>query len=312
MRCRLRWLCLVGVLLIGCGGGDDNEASVVPAPTRLAADSTGAAVVRLDTAELRRLDLATVVLAEARWSGEQELVGELVTDPSRTSMVRSAVAGRLVAPAWPEFGAAVAPGQELGTVGDARPISAARAGRVTQILAQPGELVQAGQPLLELSDLDHPVVRLVWLSDVATDAPTLVRLEVEGGRAVSARLIGPAATVDSLTRRPALLYRAERTWPGARPGLPVAATYDTRRTGDAGVRVPAEAVVQWDGLSWVYVVVGDGAFARRRIETERPLEGGWFAARGFRAGDRVVTRGAQALLSEEFRARISVGDESDK
>jgi hypothetical protein len=40
------------------------------------------------------------------------------------------------------------------------------------------------------------------------------------------------------------------------------------------------------------------------------VSGGWVASEPFAAGDSVVVRGAEELLSEEFRARVTVGDES--
>jgi hypothetical protein len=79
--------------------------------------------------------------------------------------------------------------------------------------------------------------------------------------------------------------------------------------GTSAVGIPPEAAVQWDGLVWAYVEQEPGAFARVRVETTRPLERGWAVTRGFRPGDRVVTRGAEQLLSEEFRARVTVGEE---
>jgi hypothetical protein len=48
------------------------------------------------------------------------------------------------------------------------------------------------------------------------------------------------------------------------------------------------------------------------IATDRPVPGGWLVQEGVRAGDRVVTRGAAQLLSEEFRARIVVGEENEE
>jgi hypothetical protein len=46
------------------------------------------------------------------------------------------------------------------------------------------------------------------------------------------------------------------------------------------------------------------------VATDRPVSGGWLTSAPLAAGDSVVLRGAEELLSEEFRARVTVGDES--
>lgn len=316
----LPWIVCVSLVAVGAcaddgDSGDDDDEGVVAAPSRLAADSAGTAFVVLDTAERRRLDLLTVPVSAMRWGGERELLGEIIADPERVATIRAAVAGRLEVPAgttWPSLGSTVREGQALAVVGDARPLTAPRSGRITQVLAQPGELVQAGQPLLMLADLDHPVARLVWFGESGPQPPAAVTLSADDGTRVQARLIGAAPEVDAVTRRPAFLYRAERGWAGGRPGAPVTASYGGGHAALAGVQVPAAAVVQWNGFAWVYQETVPGRYTRRRIETDRPLDGAWFVTGVLRPGDGIVVRGAQALLSEEFRARITVGDESDK
>jgi hypothetical protein len=47
-----------------------------------------------------------------------------------------------------------------------------------------------------------------------------------------------------------------------------------------------------------------------RVATDHPVPGGWLTGPPLAAGDTVVLRGAEELLSEEFRARVTVGDES--
>ena len=113
-----------------------------------------------------------------------------------------------------------------------------------------------------------------------------------------------------MTRRPAYLFRAERAWPGATPGTPVLALVPAAGRASAGVLVPDAAVVQWEGLAWTYRRLAADAFERVRVPTVRSARGGWIAGAPLAAGDTVVVRGAQELLSEEFRARVTVGDES--
>jgi multidrug efflux pump subunit AcrA (membrane-fusion protein) len=211
---------------------------------------------------------------------------------------------------WPAIGDRVEVGAEVAQISDARPLTAALGGVVTRVGARPGEIVAQGQMLLEIVDRSRPAVRVVW--DPAAGAPgrELV-LEPPGSSArVPARLIGPAPEADALTRRPAYLYRAARGWAGATPGTPVTALAPSQSPPERGALVPDAAVVQWDGLAWSYRRRSDGRYERVAVPTDRPATGGWIAGRGLAPGDTVVTTGAQELLSEEFRARVSVGDEA--
>ena len=55
--------------------------------------------------------------------------------------------------------------------------------------------------------------------------------------------------------------------------------------------MPPDAVVSWEGRSWVYVRRALTKFAR-------------VDASAVKAGDEVVTTGAQQLLSEEMRSQL--------
>jgi len=273
----------------------------------------GAALVVLDSAERTRSGIVAAPLRGVTVSPEMTVAGAVVPEPERVATVRAPLTGRLTVPAgarWPRLGARVAAGVALAQVSDARPVTSPIGGSVTRVGAQPGELVEAGQTLLEVTDNSRPVVRLAWPADAGASAPPALELETgEPGRRVPARLLGPAAEADPLTRRPVYLYRAERGWPGSVSGAAVVAVVPRGAAAQAGVAVPDSAVVQWEGLAWVYVVRRPGAFARVRVPTGRPIPGGWLAGRPLRAGDSVVVVGAEQLLSEEFRSRVTVGEE---
>jgi hypothetical protein len=117
--------------------------------------------------------------------------------------------------------------------------------------------------------------------------------------------------VDSYTRRAAWLYRVRRGWTEARPGLPVVAHVPVGRAPDRRTFVPDAAVVQWDGLVWVFRERAPGEFERTRLVNAETTPGGWLVRPDGApaAGDAVVIRGAQVLLSEEFKSRVRVGDE---
>jgi hypothetical protein len=67
-----------------------------------------------------------------------------------------------------------------------------------------------------------------------------------------------------------------------------------------GVLVPAEALVLGESESWVYLKGKDGTYLRSRIDTSRPMEGGYFVSGGLGSGQDVVTRGAGLLYAHEI------------
>jgi multidrug efflux system membrane fusion protein len=68
-----------------------------------------------------------------------------------------------------------------------------------------------------------------------------------------------------------------------------------------GVAIPANAIVWYGGQPWSYVQMAANRFGRYPVPEQFPMNGGFFAKRGFKPGERVVTSGAQLLLSEELR-----------
>lgn len=305
---------------LGCSGpkgagntAKENAANSQSAEPSHVVEEKGEVGVTLDSATVARIGIEASPLRGASRGPETELPATIVADPEATSFVRAGVAGRLSrldGVAWPRFGSHLESGESLAVIGDARPVMVARGGTVSRVLVQPGELVQAGQDLLELTRYDAPLVQVTW-TGTAGEPPSA--LEFSAARAPRARvrgaLVGPAPEADPITREPAWLYRVSGGWKGMRPGANVSAWVADSRSSSRGVLIPSAAVVQWDALAWAYVEREPGRFVRVRVPTEHPVQDGWLASSGFSAGDRVVTRGAGQLLSEEFRARIVVGEE---
>lgn len=294
----------------------ENEAEreePVIAPTRVAAGAEGV-VVRIDSAEVPQLGVRVEPARGVSTAPTVQLNGIVVPDSARIAFLRAPVAGRLEAAQgahWPELATRVRAGTIIAQVADAKPLAIPRGGVVTQVGARPGEIVQPGQVLLAISDLSQPLARIAWTEGApVTPPPRLVVQPLDrSGRSSSATLVGPSFDVDPVTQRPAFNYRMSSTWPGLAAGLPITATVPTGPALAGAVAVPASATVQWEGLLWVYVERAPGQFSRVRVLTSTPLAGGWAVRGDIDPGDRIVTVGAEQLLSEEFRAQVQVGDE---
>ena len=304
-----------------------REAPIVP-PTRVREIGSQPAIV-LDSATQHLIGIGTTPVGTENRAGTIALTGDLVQDPNQVTSVRAPIPGRLMAVSgshWPTLGERVGAGQVLAQVSDARPLTASRSGTVTQVTAQPGEIVQAGQELLILTNFDRLLARVVWRSDAPPVPPRTVSISPLGdsSRTVTASLVGPAALADTVTRAPVFLYRVNGSWLGARPGLPIAATVTDPRQIHRGIFVPAAAAVQWNGLVWMYVERSPGQFVRVALDTSTPVPGGWLVqsgvasgrttnpAGGLAPGARVVVHGTEQLLSEEFRSGTAASGEQDR
>ena len=69
--------------------------------------------------------------------------------------------------------------------------------------------------------------------------------------------------------------------------------------------IPKEAVVWNAGQAWVYLKAAENKFFRTVIETDNESANGWIVKEGsIKENDLLVIKGAQLLLSEEFKYQI--------
>lgn len=165
----------------------------------------------------------------------------------------------------------------------------------------PGLAGFAGAPLSEL-------VRAIAAGDASlirvdfTDGPAArgarVRIGDRDTTSATVTLLGAAAATDprlqtagslAIVRGPlARLLGAGRVLPAS-----VAASGT-----EAGILVPREAILRFQGGLWVYHVV-PGGFARAELIDARPEANGWFVKSGVAPGEKVAAGGIGVLLSLE-------------
>jgi hypothetical protein len=157
------------------------------------------------------------------------------------------------------------------------------------------------QTLLQLKTL----LLLVSLpSGVAAPSPPAEALiESTSGKTTSAQFVSAALRTDPRLQGASFFYTTAAQGSDLLPGMNVT-LFLPIGPEKTGVVVPAAAAVWWQGKAWVYVETRPQEFQRRGVETDFPVEHGWFVTSDLAAGERVVTRGAQLLLSEEFRDQI--------
>ena len=189
----------------------------------------------------------------------------------------------------------------------------ARGGTVVEVLAHPGESVEAGQAVLRLARFDKLLARVdVPAGETIASGLTTASIVPLGfnDKPLNGARVGFAASVDPKTQGQPFVFRVADGSGELRPGLSVTAYLETPGPARSGAVVPRSAVIWQTGKSWVYVQTDKEKFARREVALEDPASGGWFT-RSLKPGDKVVTRGAQMLLSEEFKSQIRVEDDDN-
>jgi hypothetical protein len=151
---------------------------------------------------------------------------------------------------------------------------------------------------------------------VSIDAPPTASVEVGGSsKRVDVRYISPATRTDPKIQGLSFFYAAGAN-SGVLPGMNVRAYLATGHSVQ-GYVIPSAAVVWWSGRAWVYQRLDEDSFSRREIPTDMPTpDGSGFVVpeHAFGDGDKapeIVVKAAQLLLSEEFRAQIQVGGDTD-
>lgn len=140
-------------------------------------------------------------------------------------------------------------------------------------------------------------------------APETVLVHGGAGAAVEARFASAASRTDPRVQGLTFYYLA----PAAIQLLPGMSAVADLPIGEeiTGLIVPRPAVVWFQGSAWVYLQTAQAQFSRRMIATDTRADGG-FLVRDLPRGASAVVGGAELLLSEEARAQIQVGEESER
>jgi hypothetical protein len=143
-------------------------------------------------------------------------------------------------------------------------------------------------------------------TDFADDRPpSQGHVVLEGRDGPAIRLVSAAARSDPRLAGRSYLYRSPPE-SALQPGANVRVRLETGRSVEAA-RIPASALVWWQGRAWVFVRTGAADFERREIPVDRIDHAATLQA-NLEAGTELVVQGAQVLLSEELRAESSSTD----
>lgn len=164
-----------------------------------------------------------------------------------------------------------------------------------------GKWVSAGSSeLTRVLDQSEFLVAVTLPPGEAAGAPQKILLEAPGGELIEASKISPFPRVDPRIQGISYLY-AVPARPGMAPDVNLVAHLPIGPQM-RGVVVPRSSIVWWQGKAWIYQQTAADRFARREVPTETPVTNGFFVAKGYSPGDKVVTLGTQMLLSEEYRS----------
>ena len=301
-------------------GGDKP----VVAESRVEHGTNGEAVVKLDSSTQQLIGLRTAALAAATQPLAVKVYGRVLEPAPLLALASDAASARAALAAsnkeYQRLKGLFAQGQNAS----AKALESAQAAmQHDQIALQAAEaqLVAAwGKSVIRepdltaflgsLAKLECVLVRLdLPAGDSLSEAPVGARLVLPGTNSpLEARFLGRATTTDPQVQGEGFLFVATNAAARLAPGLALTGFLQLAGEPLHGVVVPNAAIVRAADRAWVYVQTGDITFERRELALDRPVPGGWFVARGLAPNERLVVTGAQALLSEERKTQIQVGD----
>lgn len=194
-------------------------------------------------------------------------------------------------------------------------LTADAAGVVAAVLAEPGQVLAAGQPVVRLARLGELEVAISVPENQLpafekTDALTVV-LWAHPDRRYRGRLREIAPQADPVTRTFAARVRVTDADAAVRLGMTATVTAGasagpavqqgavaTASPGDS-LTIPATALYQDDGRPAVWVIGDDGKVASRRVEVQGYREDTVLLGGGVRAGERIVAAGVHLLHAGE-------------
>ena len=180
------------------------------------------------------------------------------------------------------------------------------AGVVSAVLAEPGQVLSAGQPVVRVARTGRAEKDILisvaenGLKDLRPGRPVTVRLWADSEKTYRGAIREVSPQADPVTRTYAVKVGLQEADESVRLGM----TANVLLGGSAAnlLRIPAGAVVDAKGQPAVWILGADGRISARNIEVAAFREDGVLVRSGLIPGDRIVAAGAHKLkLGETVR-----------
>ena len=187
-----------------------------------------------------------------------------------------------------------------------------QAGEVVELTARPNEAVESGQAILRVARFDKMLARVdLPAGEVAGSKISTARIVAVGReeQQVRGERVALVPLADPRTLGEGYLFRVPGFGGILRPGAAVTAYLQVDGKPSTGFLIPQSAVVRSGGKTWIYRQIADDKYTRQEVTLASGSNRGWLVA-GVTERDRVVTVGAQLLLSEEQKSQIQILEEA--
>lgn len=185
-----------------------------------------------------------------------------------------------------------------------------RAGIVATVLAEPGQVVAAGQGVLRMAwDGEREVAIAVPESrygEMKVGDEALVTLwSTAEGKTYQGRLRELAPSADAANRTYAARVSIRDADDAAALGMTAWVTFKGERR--AGVRVPIAALIQQGDAATVWVIQADNTVVSRAVKVSVLTDSGAEVSEGLKEGERIVAAGAHLLRTGEVVQPLAAG-----
>ncbi len=178
------------------------------------------------------------------------------------------------------------------------------AGVVSQLAAEAGQVVGAGQAVLRLAREDDKEVAINVPESRMAELQKAGRTEVSlwsqqgTGRTFVGRVREVAPVADPVTRTYPVRVGIQGADSSVLLGMTATVNFRTQ-DATAAICIPLAAVFQQEGKPAVWVVGADGKLGLRVVTVSRYVEGGARVSQGLKPGERIVTAGVHKLIAGE-------------
>jgi len=184
-------------------------------------------------------------------------------------------------------------------------LHADHAGVIAATLAETGQVVNAGQPVLRLAQDGEREVEIAipesQLANLKTGAAAEIVLLTAGAAPLTGRLRELAPAADPASRTYAARVALAQASPNVALGMTARVRFAANRKSD-GLLIPLTAIFQQGKQVAVWIVAADRTVSLRPVQVAAYRDDGAVIAGGLAAGERIVSNGVHRLaVGEKIR-----------